>query len=134
MSIPYDTRFAPPAPVLRVRLSSPGESPQDEFQAGIADTGSDGTLVPLRILETIEAIGVGEAVLYGVLGETRAVHVYEVDFHVENATLPNALVIGDEHGNEIVIGRNILNNLILLLDGQQNTADLLERRPNLGKR
>jgi predicted aspartyl protease len=134
MSIPYDTRFVPPAPVLHIRLASPGDAPQGEFLTGIADTGSDGTLIPVRLLESVEAIGVGEAILYGVLGETRDVHLYEVDFHIEDATLPNVLVVGDEHGDEIVIGRNILNGLILLLDGQRNLADLLERRPSLGKR
>jgi predicted aspartyl protease len=134
MSIPYDSSFVPPAPVLHIRLASPGESPQGESLAGIADTGSDGTLVPVRILEAIEAIDVGEAILYGVLGETRNVHLYEVDIHIGDVTLPNVIVVGDDHGDEIVIGRNILNGLILLLDGQRNLTDLLERRPNLGMR
>ena len=131
MSIPYDTRFSPPAPILYIRLASPGDAPQGESLAGITDTGSDGTLVPIRLLEAVEAIDVGEATLYGVLGETRNVHLYEVDIHIGDLTLPNVIVVGDEHGDEIVIGRNILNGLILLLDGQRRLTDLLERRPNL---
>ena len=133
MSIPYDSNYAPPAPVLKFRLAVPGDTPQGDPLTGIVDTGSDGTLIPSRYLEAIEAIGIGDGILYGVLGEARNVHLYEADIYIENLTLPSVVVVGDDFGDEIVIGRNILNRLILLLDGHRSLTDLLERRPNLGK-
>ena len=133
MSIPYDSNYAPPAPVLEFRLAAPGDTPQGDPLTGIVDTGSDGTLIPSRYLEAIEAIGIGDGILYGVLGEARNVHLYEADIYIENLTLPSVVVVGDDFGDEIVIGHNILNRLILLLDGHRSLTDLLERRPNLGK-
>ncbi|MFZ5821678.1 MAG: hypothetical protein ACOYYJ_17410 [Chloroflexota bacterium] len=132
MSIPYDTSYIPPAPILNLQLAGPGDASEDKTVAGILDTGSDGTLVPIRYLEAVEAIGVGEAVLHGVLGETRNVQMFEVDIHIEGVILPNVIVVGDDFGDEVVIGRNVLNGLILLLDGKRQITDLLERRPNLG--
>lgn len=133
MSIPYNSNYAPPAPVIQFSLSAPGDAPQADLLTGIVDTGPDGTLIPIRYLEAIEAIDIGDGILYGVLGEARNVHLYEADIHIENLTLPGVVFVGDDYGNEIVIGRNILNRLILLLDGQRSLTDLLERRPGAGK-
>lgn len=99
----------------------------------IVDTGSDGTLIPTEYLEQIEAIGMSDAVLYGVVGEARRVHLYEIDLHVGLLLLPGAIVVGDDHGHEAVLGRNILNKLILLLDGPRRETELFERRPQLAR-
>jgi hypothetical protein len=71
------------------------------------DTGSDGTLIPTEYLEQVEAIGIGDAVLYGVVEEARRVHLYEIDLHIGSLLLPGVVVVGDDHGHEVVLGRNI---------------------------
>lgn len=129
MSTPYDSSYTPPIPVLRLRLSAPGGAPHDAPLSAIVDTGSDATLIPNTYLEQIEAIVSGDAVLHGVLGETREVHLYEVDLHIDTLLLPDVLIVGDDYGTEIIIGRNVLNKLILLLDGQHSETDIFEQRP-----
>jgi predicted aspartyl protease len=129
MSIPYDSNYIPLAPVLILRLAAPGESQLSESLSAIIDTGSDGTLIPTQYLEMVEAIGLGDAILHSVLGETREVHLYEVDLHIEGVLLPGMVVVGDDKGEEVIIGRNILNKLILLIDGRQGLVDILEQRP-----
>jgi hypothetical protein len=93
------------------------------------DTGSDGTLIPSSELEAIEAIAVGEAVLRGILGDTRVVHLFEVDLHLDNLMLPSILAAADDQGQEIILGRNVINKLILLLDGPAAQIELLDQRP-----
>ncbi len=129
MSTPYDASYSPPAPILHVRLSAPGESLRTDTLTAIVDTGSDATLVPSMYLETIEAIDSGDAILRGILGEARGVHVFEVDIHVDSPVLPGAIVVADDYGTETIIGRNVLNKLILLLDGQRSEIELFDRRP-----
>ena len=52
--------------------------------------------------------------------------VFAVDVSIGSLRLPAIEVVGDERGNEIVLGRNVLNKLRLLLDGPaQLTDDLL---------
>ena len=77
----------------------------------------------------MEAIDLGDAVLHGMMGETREVHLYEVDLHIESLLLPGVIVVGDDTGSEVLLGRNVLNKLILLLDGQRGETDLFDRRP-----
>jgi predicted aspartyl protease len=93
------------------------------------DTGADETLIPAILLEQVEAIGVGDATLRSVLGDVRVVHLYEVDLHFDALTLPGILVAGDDRGTEILLGRNVLNKLILLLDDPSRQIDLFQLRP-----
>jgi hypothetical protein len=37
-------------------------------------------------------------------------------------------VVGDEQGEEIVLGRNVLNRLRLLLDGPSRLTEILSRK------
>jgi hypothetical protein len=112
-------------------LSAPAEAPRVGPLTAIIDTGADGTLIPTEYLETIEAVGYGEALLHGILGEAREVHLFEVDLHLGSHVLPGVIAVADDYGHDIVLGRNVLNKLILLLDGPGRQADWLERRPTL---
>jgi hypothetical protein len=128
MSTPYSSDYSPPAPAFNIRLAAPQGLPQFNSVVAIIDTGSDGTLIPTNLLEQVEAIDIGSAILHGVLGESREVHLYEVDLHVESLMIPSITAIGDDFGSEIILGRNVLNKLILLLDGQHTKTDLFEQR------
>ena len=129
MKFAYDVSYTPPVPVLSVRLAAPGEAARVGPLAAIADTGSDGTLIPSHYLEMAEAIDLGDVLLSGVLGESREAHLFEIDIHVDGLVLPSVAVVGDDQGEEVILGRNLLNKLILLLDGQRQETELFEGRP-----
>jgi hypothetical protein len=40
-----------------------------------------------------------------------------VDVQVGSLTLPGVYVVGDDLGNEVILGRDVLNRLRLTLDG-----------------
>ena len=103
----------------------------------LIDTGGDFTTVPLNWLLQIDAPEVRLAYLRGLWSEQRPVTLYLVDLHLETGVLPGVEVIGideddieTEEDREVVLGRNILNQLILLLDGPGQQTDILERRPS----
>jgi hypothetical protein len=129
MSTPYDRSYSPPVPVLRVSLSAPAETPHIGPLTAIIDTGADGTLIPSGYLEAVEAVGDGEAILHGALGEAREVHLFEVDLHLDSRVLPGVIAVADDYGHDIVLGRNVLNKLVLLLDGPGRQTDWFEQRP-----
>jgi hypothetical protein len=129
LKCPYSTQYTPPAPVLEIQLAAPGESPLIGPINAVVDSGSDGTLIPGRYLEAVEAIGIGEALLYGVLGDVRSVDLYEVDIQLGAHVLPGVVAIYDEMGGEVILGRNVLNKLILVLDGPGNETVILDKRP-----
>jgi predicted aspartyl protease len=129
--ISYSISYVPPAPVLMVQCASPGEEPSLSAVLAIIDTGADGTLVPITILESIEAIPVGDAVLHGILGETRVVDLFEIDLYIDDLVLPGILVASSDDSQEVILGRNVINRLILLLDGLEGETEIFDRKPSI---
>ncbi len=124
MKFPYDIHFQPPFPVLPIRLSNEQRGNPTETLMALVDTGADGSLVPLSILRQIRAPAVMDKRLRSHWGEWRAVQMFVVDVELVNRKLPSVLVVGDELGEEVVIGRNLLNRLRLLLDGPAQLTEL----------
>ncbi len=112
----YDADYDPPLPVCEIVLTVPSTGLRVLLQATI-DTGADGTIIPVRYLHEIGANPAFETGLRSQWGERRSVYLYLVDLRIGDFTMPGAYVVGDELGNEAVLGRNVLNRLRLLLDG-----------------
>jgi len=136
MQYNYSNQKIPPAPTLPVSFSRPGESEQTEQKIALIDTGGDFTTVPLSWLLEIDAPEFRWAYLRGLWSDQRPVTLYLVDVHLDIGVLPGMEVIGipDEEietadDYEVVLGRNILNRLIILLDGPTKQTNFLERRP-----
>jgi predicted aspartyl protease len=131
MSNNYDRNKFPPAPVLDIRFSAPREPAEAQVYPALIDTGSDFTLVPLDMLKQIDAPESRPAQVRGLWSDPHEITLYIVDIHLENGVLPSVEVIGTENSSdiEIILGRNILNRLILLLDGRGLQTEVLERRP-----
>lgn len=123
---PYDTTYDPPIPVCTVTLSVSLTGRRVNLTA-VLDTGADGTIVPARYLQEIGARRAYEATLRSQWGEPRSVFLYLIDLQIGELALPGVYVVGDELGDEVVLGRNVLNRLRLLLDGPAALMRLLGR-------
>jgi len=121
---PYDVAYDPALPVYQVVLSTGSTSRQVKLTA-IIDTGADGTIVPVRHLEQIGARRVFETGLRSQWGERRTVFLYLVNLQIGTQELTGIYVVGDELGEEFILGRNVLNELRLLLDGPTELTQLL---------
>jgi predicted aspartyl protease len=124
MKYPYDAVYEPPFPAAPVVLRNSEEGLRTEQVQALLDTGSDGSLVPIAYLEEILAPPMVDTHIRSHWGEWRAVQLFAVDIELGNLRLPSVFVVGDEQGNEIVLGRNVLNRLRLLLDGPAELSDI----------
>jgi predicted aspartyl protease len=127
MKYPYDSNYQPPFPAVQIILHNSDESLHITANQALLDTGSDGSLVPLSYLQEILAPAITDTRMRSHWGEWRSVQLFVVDLELNNLKLPNVFVIGDEQGNEIILGRNVLNKLRLLLDGPANFTDVLSQ-------
>lgn len=127
-SIPFSRDYWPPAPVLPVRLCFPDHAPQHNESDALVDTGADGTMAPLVLLEQL-GVPVSHMVnLRSHVGDNvfRAA-VYGVDLIVgDKLRLPGIEVVSDDWGDQIILGRNVLNRLRLILDGPNQLTDAVE--------
>lgn len=114
---PYLISYQPPFPVIEVVLHNSDTALHTATLKAFLDTGADGTLAPLTYLREILAPPLTETRLRSHWGEWRVAQLFLVDIRIGILTLPNMFVVGDEQGNEVVLGRDVLNRLRLLLDG-----------------
>lgn len=129
MPHPYDAQFIPPFPVLPIQIRAVGESGGSDQLMAQVDTGADATLVPVALINAIGAEEYDNARVRSHWGEYRNVSLYLVDMEIAGETLPGVEVVADEEGADVLLGRNILNRLILLLDGYRLQAEVLTRYP-----
>lgn len=130
---PYDTSYSPAIPVCETTLIVTSSGLRLTLSA-IIDTGADATIIPVSQLRKIGARRAHEARLRSQWGEPRRVYLYVVDMKIGDFDLPGIYVVGDDRGNECVLGRNVINRLKMLLDGPLgntlllNDASMLPRR------
>ncbi len=125
MSHPYLDTYYPPMPAVEIHLGYPGEAFDVGPVVAILDTGADSTLVPQYLLDQLGAPFSDEAQLRSHWGEWRTVSLFTVDIGLEAVRLPAVEVIGDEQGQEVIVGRNILNRLRMLFDGPAGQVEIL---------
>jgi predicted aspartyl protease len=123
---PCSTEYLPAAPVVEIRLGAPGTETSSGFLGAFVDTGADATLVPMAHLRQVRARKVDQAVLRSQWGERWAVTLYAVALEINHNHFAAIRVVGDEIGDEVILGRNVLNRLRLLLDGPAGMVEVLD--------
>lgn len=121
-NFPYSRDFAPPAPVVGIMLTTMATDAKVGPITALVDTGADATVVPIECLDRIKAPMTIEMWARGKWGGRKRVNLFLVDVHIGENVLPHVQVVGDEAGDEVILGRDVLNKLKLLLDGPAAVA------------
>ena len=126
MKFSYEDSYDPPFPAIEIILHNSEESLRTEMIRALVDTGSDGSLVPLDYLRQTLALPLTNTRIRSHWGEWRSVQLFAVDIELNqlNLKFPGTFVVGDDQGDEVVLGRNFLNKLRLFLDGPGNFTDV----------
>lgn len=111
---------------MLIELAGPDANNWRTVADAIVDTGADWTIVPENILIQIDGYELDHARLRSQWGEYRLVYRYEVDIRIGTRVFPNVLVVSDEIGTEVVLGRNLLNWLRMFVDGPNVRLELIE--------
>ncbi len=122
----YLKTYYPPIPVLDILIAHPDSNEWQGAFLAIVDSGADFTIVPLAILRTVNSPIVRPAVLSSQWKDRRAVNVHEIDLQIGALVMSAVEVAGDLHSTEIILGRNVLNDLNLYLDGPALQVELAE--------
>ena len=125
MAYQYNSRYEPPAPVISITVHRPGDSTKLVTTDALVDTGADITCLPSTLVTAIGGEPAGVRTLYGInrvfLGE---VNSYFLEFEIASITkLIEVVAFGDEP----ILGRNLLNEFVLELDGPTAKVSILLR-------
>lgn len=122
----FDAKTTPSSPVLSLQIAGPDENDWLEVPNTLVDTGADATMIPDALLSQIQAVEWDQARLRSQWGEFRVVYRYEVDIRIGGRTFSSILVVADDVGDEVILGRNLLARLRFLYDGPAQLLTLVE--------
>ena len=114
----YDSEnYNPPAPVAYVTLRNPATGDVLSNVPMLIDTGSDTTLLPSNVVEKL-GVKAEEDTGFEVQvfdGDTKFLRIVKLDLLVLDKTFRGEYLLIDRPVG--ILGRNILNNVRILLDG-----------------
>lgn len=122
LSFDYDRHYIPAFPVVEMLVtgSDPGRV---RLVKGLIDSGSDATQLPLSLLRSVGAREIDRRWIQDLGGVRYRVAIYAVRLQLGELIMP-VEVIGREGIDEIVIGRDVLNQLIVILNGLANVTEI----------
>ena len=112
----YDRDFVPSMPVAEIRIGRPRTEPQMSLRA-MLDSGADATIIPEIYLKQVGARQNAKVWMRGAAHQRRLVDLYTVSLQLGDFEGRRMLVIGGIDGTEIIVGRDVLNHLIVTLNG-----------------
>ena len=124
----YDTNQSPPQPTVKMVVASSQSGRATRSLVAIVDTGADATLIPLKELKSLAALVGDSRWIRNLWGERQACKTFIVEVQIEELVLPGIEVLGYP-GDEVILGRDVLNKLWLGLDGPQQQLEIAEKNP-----
>jgi predicted aspartyl protease len=125
VSFDYDIDYNGPAlPVVEAILQNPVTEEGVTIERVLVDSGADGTIVPLRFLKEIHARRVDTVNMRPLRGPVYRVDVYEVELRIGSFRVPKAQVVADPQNEGMILGRNVLNQFIVTLNGLASVVEI----------
>jgi predicted aspartyl protease len=137
-SVRYAADYEPPGPVLPLRLAAP-QSRVGIGLVALIDTGADLTVIPDAVVRILDLPVVSQVRIAGITGASERADVLAVAIDLAGRRLLTEAVA---FGGETLLGRDLLNQLVLRLDGPgktlyveaARTAGAVGRRERKGRR
>lgn len=121
----YSTFLTPPGPVATVRLIHPATGAESHDFAGKLDTGADMTVIPEDLATQLALPPWGQIWAKGFDGPYAPHFVYYVRFVVQGYLIPPVRCMS-AHRNDALLGRDVLNQFIITLDGKKLTFEIAD--------
>ena len=119
----YDTSFDPPCPVVNVSVRAHSTGGPSRVLPGKLDTGADITVIPPLLATELQLPPAGTARLTGYDGTQIERPMYAVDLGIGEDRVEAVLVVAAPRSN-ILLGRDVLNHLIITLDGKNQQFEM----------
>lgn len=122
----YDSSYpnGPAMPIVVVTLKAIGQETRTRIEDVIVDSGADATILPLSSITQAEVDEVGRAKMRWGTHSGRDYAVYLATIEIGPFSLPGIRILADPSNKTAVLGRNVLNQLVVTLNGLANTVEI----------
>jgi len=112
----YDLKYMPAMPMVTIHIGKP-DAAASLILPALVDSGADATMIPIRHLKQVHAIKRQQVFIRSVSGRRAGANLYTVSLQFAHYERQRIDVVGNQDTNEVIIGRDILNHLVVTLDG-----------------
>ncbi|HEY1409731.1 MAG TPA: hypothetical protein VF434_12370 [Promineifilum sp.] len=119
----YDTTYYPSIPVVELGIG-PALGETVMALSAVVDSGADATLVPIHFLEQIGARRSRKAWMRGTTGDRALVDLYHIAVQIGPYRQGLLEVVGAIADDEVIVGRDILNHLVVILNGPASAVEI----------
>ncbi len=120
----YDFAYAPPAPVVPIGIANPDDGRPPLRVQALIDSGSDATLIPLTMLQQVGVYSGEQVSFRGVTGSRVIADAFRVVIHMPAGTAYGVRAIATRGSEEIILGRDVLNQWRITLDCPGETVEV----------
>jgi predicted aspartyl protease len=117
----YDLNYVPAMPVVTLYIGKPDSDAAFALSA-LVDSGADATMIPIKYLQEIHAIKRRYVFIRSIAGQRTGANLYTVSLQFAHYKRTRIEVVGNGETGEVIIGRDILNHLVVTLDGSANAV------------
>ncbi len=119
----YNNSYIPSMPTVGISIGQSGKMPALELQA-LVDSGADATIVPLSILRQVGARRGDRVWMRGTTRGRDIVYLYHISLRLADFQQNVVKVVGDPEYDEVILGRDILNHLVVTLNGLASVVEI----------
>ena len=113
----YNRQLEPPAPFIHVSLKCLETGKSVDNLAALIDTGADRTVIPASLADVLALVPLEELRVAGLAGQVFSVSSYMVELSIRSLLPQKVVLIAHEEEPYILLGRDVLNQHRLRLDG-----------------
>lgn len=122
----YAGTYTPPAPVVEIGVRGLDPDSQEVRLTALIDSGADVSMLPIHALQAVMAKHMETRYIRGITGVRQAVETYVALVRIGERVILTAEAIAVVRGNDAILGRDILNQLVVTLDGPAQTVEIGE--------
>jgi len=120
----YSILYDPAAPVMEIGIGAVESDDVPRRITALVDSGADGTMIPIDILRAVGATFVERRNMRGVTGDLVRVNLYAIVVHISSHPIYGIRAVAIPSGAEAIVGRDVLNQLIVTLDGFAHSLEI----------
>lgn len=120
---PYNEQYLPAFPVADIEIWA--REDRSLAVTALLDSGSDATMIPIRFLQQVRARK-GKRMRVHVLGNhSYMTDSYRISLRMAGTTVQLS-VLADHFNEQVILGRDVLNYLVVTLNGVAHMVEITE--------
>jgi hypothetical protein len=120
----YDSNYDPAMPVVDIEIGRALAKTTLALTA-LVDSGADATMVPMSYLRQIQSRRSRKKWMLGATRGRMLVDLYLISLQIGPFTQAHLEVVGDTENGEVIVGRDVLNHLVVNLNGPANSVEIV---------